>query len=308
MPMLHGNPYGPRRHRRRADCQAGQTGYALGDALMPGQGRTTRLRGAERRPGGGRFRLGRTDLSAGRTAAGSADPRPARCERATKQRLPNGRRADRDRSDPFGFYLALTKRVPFTGGLRGQGGRSNAQNIRANSPVRIAGVNVGEVTDVKHVVAANGTARGRRGDDESRTTAPDPQDATLQLRPRLFLEGNLFVDVTRAAPSSPEVHSGEVPRDPDGELGPARPGADPPSRRTCAEPAGPAQGVRRRLRPSTAAPRASRSPTGPRPRPSRTRPRSTRRCSARAGRPAGVVRTSTSSPSPSTRTGASSRA
>ena len=37
-PILHGNPYGPSGTEAAPNCQAGQTGYALGEALSPGQG------------------------------------------------------------------------------------------------------------------------------------------------------------------------------------------------------------------------------------------------------------------------------
>jgi hypothetical protein len=37
IPILHGNPYGPAVTDGQANCQAGQTGYALGEALIPGQ-------------------------------------------------------------------------------------------------------------------------------------------------------------------------------------------------------------------------------------------------------------------------------
>jgi phospholipid/cholesterol/gamma-HCH transport system substrate-binding protein len=42
------------------------------------------------------------------------------------------------------------------------------------------------------------------------TALPIHQDATLQLRPRLFLEGNLFVDVHPGSPSGAELDSGSV--------------------------------------------------------------------------------------------------
>ncbi len=42
------------------------------------------------------------------------------------------------------------------------------------------------------------------------TALPVRQDATLQLRPRLFLEGNLFVDLHPGSPGAPELHSGSV--------------------------------------------------------------------------------------------------
>jgi ABC-type transporter Mla subunit MlaD len=37
IPILHGNPYGPSVTDGKPNCQAGQTGYALGEALIPGQ-------------------------------------------------------------------------------------------------------------------------------------------------------------------------------------------------------------------------------------------------------------------------------
>ena len=36
-PILHGNPYGPSGTEAAPNCQAGQTGYAFGEALLPGQ-------------------------------------------------------------------------------------------------------------------------------------------------------------------------------------------------------------------------------------------------------------------------------
>jgi ABC-type transporter Mla subunit MlaD len=38
IPILHGNPYGPSGTEAEPNCQAGQVGYAMGEALSPGQG------------------------------------------------------------------------------------------------------------------------------------------------------------------------------------------------------------------------------------------------------------------------------
>jgi phospholipid/cholesterol/gamma-HCH transport system substrate-binding protein len=111
------------------------------------------------------------------------------------------------------FYLAFTKSIPFAGhGYQLKAIVADAQNIRAKSPVRISGVDVGEVSDVQHVTDANG-----KGEDAAivtmdlkNTALPIRQDATLQLRPRLFLEGNLFVDLHPGSPSAPELDSGSV--------------------------------------------------------------------------------------------------
>lgn len=105
----------------------------------------------------------------------------------------------------FGFYLAFTKRLPFTSrGYQIQGVFANAQNLRIKSPVRIAGVNVGEVTEVKALPDSNAAVVKMTVLDAGR---PVHSDARMQLRPRLFLEGNLFVDLHPGSPSAPELES-----------------------------------------------------------------------------------------------------
>jgi phospholipid/cholesterol/gamma-HCH transport system substrate-binding protein len=112
-----------------------------------------------------------------------------------------------------GFYLAFSKSIPFTGGgYELKAVFHDAQNIRANSPVRISGVDVGKVTEVEPLIDENG-----QGQDAAVVTMeledsarPIRQDVAMQLRPRLFLEGNLFVDVSPGSPSAPELDSGAV--------------------------------------------------------------------------------------------------
>jgi ABC-type transporter Mla subunit MlaD len=117
----------------------------------------------------------------------------------------------------LGFYLAYTKSIPFAGhGYQLKAVFADAQNIRAKSPVRISGVDIGEVSGVQHLTDADGN-----GEDAAVVTMdikdnalPIRQDATMQLRPRLFLEGNLFVDLHPGSPSAPELKSGAlVPED-----------------------------------------------------------------------------------------------
>lgn len=113
----------------------------------------------------------------------------------------------------FGFYLAFTKTIPFAGhGYQLKAVFQDAQNVRAKSPVRISGVDVGKVSDVQHLTDANGNGEDAAvvTMDLKDTALPVRQDATLQLRPRLFLEGNLFVDLHPGSPSAPELHSGSV--------------------------------------------------------------------------------------------------
>jgi phospholipid/cholesterol/gamma-HCH transport system substrate-binding protein len=101
-----------------------------------------------------------------------------------------------------GLYLAWTKELPWSGGYDVKAVFKDAQNLRTNSPVRIAGVNVGVVRDVEPMAGDGAALVTMRIDDEGR---PIHEDARLQLRPRLFLEGNLFVDVHPGSPSSPEA-------------------------------------------------------------------------------------------------------
>ena len=115
-----------------------------------------------------------------------------------------------------GGYVAFTKNVPWGGGTEFQAVFNSAQNLRADSPVRIAGVEVGKVTKVEpmggdEAAAEEGSEVGavQSGalvtmeiDDDG---LPLKEDATFKLRPRLFLEGNLFVDVRPGSPTAPAV-------------------------------------------------------------------------------------------------------
>ena len=113
----------------------------------------------------------------------------------------------------IGFYLAFAKSIPFSGdGYQLKAIFSDAQSLRSKSPVRVAGVQVGEVTQVEHVTDSNGNGLDAalvtmKLSDDAR---PVREDATLQLRPRLFLEGNLFVDMQPGSPGTAELQSGSV--------------------------------------------------------------------------------------------------
>jgi ABC-type transporter Mla subunit MlaD len=104
----------------------------------------------------------------------------------------------------IGPYLAFTKHVPFTGyGYTLNATFSNGVNISTNSPVRIAGVDVGKVIEV-----------GRDGDNTKVTFTvegkgrPIHDDAFAEIKPRIFLEGNFFIDLDPGSPSAAELGSG----------------------------------------------------------------------------------------------------
>lgn len=119
-------------------------------------------------------------------------------------------------------YGAFTKNVPWGGGTEYDVVFNSAQNLRVNSPVRIAGVEVGKVTKVTPLPAGTDpettaqTSEGSEAAGEAPLDAgavvtleiddaglPLKEDATFKLRPRLFLEGNLFVEVRPGSPAAP---------------------------------------------------------------------------------------------------------
>ena len=102
-----------------------------------------------------------------------------------------------------GTYLAVTKELPFGDKYEVKAVFENAANIRKDSPVRIAGVNVGKVQSVRSVGdAAEVTFTV---DEEGQ---PIREDSLVEIRPRIFLEGNFFLDVKPGSPSAPEVPDG----------------------------------------------------------------------------------------------------
>ncbi len=104
----------------------------------------------------------------------------------------------------IGPYLAFTKHVPFTGyGYEVNATFSNSANIALNSPVRIAGVDVGKVIETKR--DGNNTEVTFTVSDAGR---PIHDDAFASIRPRIFLEGNFFIDLDPGSPSAPEMDSG----------------------------------------------------------------------------------------------------
>ncbi len=110
----------------------------------------------------------------------------------------------------LGMLLAFTKRIPFTDrGYEVKGVFANAQNLAVNSPVRIAGVNVGKVTEVEAMPKSDAAVVTMTVSGEGQ---PIHEDARMQVRPRLFLEGNYFVDISPGSPSSPALpDNGQIP-------------------------------------------------------------------------------------------------
>jgi virulence factor Mce-like protein len=103
-----------------------------------------------------------------------------------------------------GPYLAFTKHIPFTSyGYELKATFANSANIAQKSPVRIAGVEVGKVISSERdgdatTVTFTVDAAGR----------PIHENAFASIRPRIFLEGNFFIELDPGSPGSPELKSG----------------------------------------------------------------------------------------------------
>src|SRR4051794_31357880 len=82
----------------------------------------------------------------------------------------------------------------------------NAATIQKSSPVRIAGVNVGKVTGIERSGGDSTAAKVTMEID--RQGLPIYADAEAKIRPRIFLEGNFFVDVQPGTPGAKKLNSG----------------------------------------------------------------------------------------------------
>jgi phospholipid/cholesterol/gamma-HCH transport system substrate-binding protein len=113
-------------------------------------------------------------------------------------------------------YLAYTKFAnPFASKYTLHATFANANGLEPGSFVRIAGVNVGEVSKVSPEPGCKPQSKNQsacRAADVSMTIQgsglPIHRDATFAIRPRIFLEGNFFVDVSPGTPSAPVARSG----------------------------------------------------------------------------------------------------
>ena len=107
-------------------------------------------------------------------------------------------------------WFAFTKSNPFANPYELTAYFHDANSLKTNSPVRIAGVDIGKVTKIEAV---------EEGEDAAKVTMeiedkglPIHEDAQLKIRPRIFLEGNFFVDLQPGSPSASELESdGEIP-------------------------------------------------------------------------------------------------
>jgi len=104
-------------------------------------------------------------------------------------------------------YFGFTKNNPFSQPFQFKAVFSSANSIRLSSPVRIAGVNVGKVVKVEGQEGTNNAVVTMEMQNQG---LPIHKDAELKIRPRIFLEGNFFVDLKPGTPQAPTISDGET--------------------------------------------------------------------------------------------------
>jgi ABC-type transporter Mla subunit MlaD len=109
----------------------------------------------------------------------------------------------------LGSYLGFRKDIPFTKGYRINAVFESANSIRANSPVRVAGVNVGKVQKITRYADTDMSVVEMEINDRG---LPIHKDATAKIRSRIFLEGNFFVDLSPGTPNGPTLEDGDTIR------------------------------------------------------------------------------------------------
>jgi phospholipid/cholesterol/gamma-HCH transport system substrate-binding protein len=105
-------------------------------------------------------------------------------------------------------FLAFTKDVPFTKPYELKARFENAPPIQKGQAVRIAGVDVGKVSNVEPVSSASPAITVTMKLDDK--ALPIHRDARIKVRPRIFFEGNLFFDIRPGTPDAPTLDSGST--------------------------------------------------------------------------------------------------
>ena len=96
-------------------------------------------------------------------------------------------------------YFGFTKANPFANPYELKAMFRDVENLKTRSPVRIAGVEVGKVTKVE---PKDGGGAAEVTMQLREDALPLREDARAQIRSRIFLEGNFFVDIQPGSPSA----------------------------------------------------------------------------------------------------------
>jgi phospholipid/cholesterol/gamma-HCH transport system substrate-binding protein len=127
----------------------------------------------------------------------------------------------RSRIGPFAagllgiVFLVVVCYLVFGGGLPFSGTPyqlkalfTSETQLHIPSEVRTAGVKVGEVVSVKRLEGSTQAAVVTM--DIQNNGLPIRANATVNIRPRIFLEGNFYVDLSPGTPNAPELSSGST--------------------------------------------------------------------------------------------------
>lgn len=107
----------------------------------------------------------------------------------------------------IGVFFAFTKKNPLREHYEISAVVQTSNLLAKGSVVRIAGVDVGKITRVERYKDSANAKITMKIDPAGR---PVRKDATLKIRPRLFLEGNFFVELRPGEPNSPELANGDT--------------------------------------------------------------------------------------------------
>ena len=103
-------------------------------------------------------------------------------------------------------YFAFARGVPWGDHYEVKALFENSVNVKERQPVRIAGVDVGKVIKVEHRDPPEPLVEvTMRIEDDGR---PIHRDAQIKIRPRMFLEGNWFLELSPGTDRSPELPDG----------------------------------------------------------------------------------------------------
>src|SRR5947209_2660801 len=98
-------------------------------------------------------------------------------------------------------YLVFGGSLPFAGTpFQLKAVFTSETELHIPSPVRIAGVEVGQVTSVDRIAGSSAATVTMSIDKNG---LPIHTDATAKIRPRIFLEGNFYGDLHPGTPSAP---------------------------------------------------------------------------------------------------------
>ena len=101
-------------------------------------------------------------------------------------------------------FFGLTRLNPFSNPYEMHAEFRDTGNLAPRSPVRIAGIDVGKVRKVEPIAGD----RARVTMELERRALPIHTDAELKVRPRIFFEGNFFVDLQPGTPAGGELADG----------------------------------------------------------------------------------------------------